>query len=251
MTEKILPVPKTVLEKLLKPISRISESCILNISNDVLYTICSTSDNSVFLYGKTKLPVECGDSKLNVINIKKLLTGLNCLGDGGEFSMVINTNHIECRSKSQDVGENCHFKYHLVDDGIIKECSLNIKKISLLQFDTEFLISQDKIKKIITAYSFVSDVSKIYFYSKDGKINCEIDDKTMQNVDNLSMVLTDDFIGDDIHHPTPVNIEIFKLLIASKSPVKVKLNNEHKVFIFQTQDDENLELKYIVSALVK
>jgi len=251
MTENILPVPKTVLEKLLKPISRISESCILNISNDVLYTICSTSDNSVFLYGKTKLPVECGDSKLNVINIKKLLTGLNCLGDGGEFSMVINTNHIECRTKSQDIGENCHFKYHLVDDGIIKECSLNIKKISLLQFDTEFLISQEKIKKIINAYSFVSDVSKIYFYSKDGKINCEIDDKTMQNVDNLSMVLTDNFIGDDIHHPTPVNIEIFKLLIASKSPVKVKLNNEHKVFVFQTQDDDNLELKYIVSALVK
>jgi hypothetical protein len=63
--------------------------------------------------------------------------------------------------------------------------------------------------------------------------------------------LSDTFIGDEIRHPTPVNIEIFKLLITSKSPVKVKLNNEHKVFVFQTQDDENLELKYIVSALVK
>ena len=73
----------------------------------------------------------------------------------------------------------------------------------------------------------------------------------MQNVDNLSMVLTDKVIGDEILKPIPVNIEVFKNLISSKTNIKVKINNEYKVFIFQTQEDENVDLKYIVSALVK
>lgn len=251
MSDNLLPIPKTTLEKLLKPVSRLTESCILKISKTDLYTICTPADNSLILYGKTTLPVELQDNKLNIINIKKFLTGLNCLGDNGQFSILLNSNNIECKIQNLENNENSHFKYHLVDDGIIKESTINVQKIARLNFDTEFEITQDKIKKIITAYSFVSDVSKIYFYHLDGKIQCEINDRTMQNVDNLSMVLTDKFIGDEIVCPIPVNIEVFKTLITSKSPVKVKLNNEYKVFVFQTQEEDNVELKYIVSALVK
>ena len=251
MSDKILPVPKTILEKILKPVSKITESCILKISKDDLYTICTPSDNSLILYAKTKLPFELSDFKINIINIKKLLTGLDCLGDDGEFTIFLNENNIECHSKDVNSGENTHFKYHLVDDGIIKESSVNVQKIAKLNFDTEFEISQDKIKRIMTAYSFVSDVSKIYFFTEEGKVKCEINDKTMQNVDNLSMVLTDKVIGDEISKPIPVNIEVFKNLISSKTNIKVKINNEYKVFIFQTQEDENVDLKYIVSALVK
>ena len=251
MSETLLPIPKTYLEKLLKPVSRLTESCILKVSKDTLYTVCTPADNSLILYGKTKLPLELEDSKLNIINIKKFLTGLSCLGDDGEFTISININNIECRNNNETIGENTYFQYHLVDDGIIKESSVNVQKIAKLNFDTEFEITQEKIKKIINAYSFVSDVSKIYFFSQDGKIHCEINDKTMQNVDNLSMVLTDKVVGEDINKPLPINIEVFKNLISSKAPVKVKLNNEYKVFVFQAQEDENVELKYIVSALVK
>lgn len=137
-----------------------------------------------------------------------------------------------------------------MDDGIIKESTVNVQKISRLNFDTEFEIKLEKVKKIVSAYSFV-DVTKIYFFTENGKINCEINDRTMQNVDNMSMVLSENVIGEEIVRPIPVNIEVFKNLISSKTNIKVKLNNEYKVFVFQTQEDENVELKYIVSALVK
>lgn len=250
MDNKILPVPKTILEKILRPVSKLTESCILKICKDDLYTVCTPSDNSLILYAKTKLPFEVEDSKLNIINIKKFLTGLDCLGDNGEFSILLNSNNIECRSMDVDTGENTYFKYHLMDDGIIKESTVNVQKISKLNFDTEFEIKLDKVKKIVSAYSFV-DVTKIYFFSDNGKINCEINDRTMQNVDNMSMVLSDIVIGEEIVRPIPVNIEVFKNLISSKKNIKVKLNNEYKVFVFQTQEDDNVELKYIVSALVK
>lgn len=251
MSDIVLPVPKTYLEKFLKPISRIGESCILKFSEDLLYTVCAPPNNSLILYATIKLPIKVEAQKLNIINIKKLLTGFDCLGDDGEFSMTLNKNHIKCEMFDPDTNDGVHFKYHLVDDGIIKESTVNIQKISKLKFDTEFEIFPEKIKKIISAYSFASDASKIYFYSKNKKIYGEIDDKTIQNIDNLSLLISSKTIGEDLQNPLPINIEIFKNLSMTKNPVKVKINNEFNVFVFQVQEEENVDLKYIVSALVK
>jgi hypothetical protein len=102
----------------------------------------------------------------------------------------------------------------------------------------------------MSAYSFVNDVNKIYFYTKEDKVFAEIDDKTLQNVDNVSFTVSNEYIGDELS-PIAIKIEVFKSLITSKQPVKVKINKDNKVFIFSTNEDENVELKYIVSALVK
>ena len=71
MTESLIPIPKTSLEKLLKPVNRLTESCVLKSKNDLLYTLCSSSDNSVALYANTKLPMSLDITQLNLINIKK------------------------------------------------------------------------------------------------------------------------------------------------------------------------------------
>jgi hypothetical protein len=249
MSELLIPIPKTSLEKLLKPVNRLTDSCVLRSDEDSLYTLCNSSDNSVILYANTRLPLKLDELKLNIINIKKLLTGLECLGDDGEFKLIYNQNHILC--KSINGNNNTHIKYHLSDDGIIKESTVNVKKISKLNFDTVFEISLSKIKQIISAYSFTSDVNKIYFYTKDNSVFAEIDDKTMHNIDNVSLLVSDDFVGTPLLDPLSVKIEVFKLLASSKTSIKVKINNEFKVFIFETQEDENTSLKYIVSALVK
>jgi hypothetical protein len=250
--ENILPIPKTSIEKLLKPINRLTESCVLKTRGDVLDSICTSNDNSVILYARCKLPMELDESKLNIINIKKLLTGLECLGDDGEFSLKILSNRIKCQSKNEESGDNTHFTYHLVDDGIIKESTIKIENIANLSFDTEFEISLAKIRQVMSAYSFVSDVAKIYFYTKDGKIYADIDDQTMQNVDNLSLLVSPEYTGSQMDHIS-IKIEVFKSLVSSKYPVKVKVKNSNtmKVFVFNTREDENVELKYIISALVK
>lgn len=250
MTDQILPIPKTSLEKLLKPISKLSESCVLITSGKDLYTVCTPSDNSLILYAKAELPLSIAENKLNLINIKKFLNGLECLGDDGEFSLVISNNHIKCQVINSN-NEICHFKYHLVDDGIIKESTVNIQKIAKLNFDTEFEILPEKVKRIMSAYSFATDATKIYFYSKDQKVYGEIDDKTLQNIDNLSLVISDKIIGKEFENPMPISIEVFKNFIMNKHSIKVRVNNQYNVFVFQTNDDENVAFKYIISALVK
>ena len=251
MTETLIAIPKTSLQKFLRPVNRLTESCVIKSNKDYIFTVCSSADNSVILYARTNLPNSLEeDVKLNFINIKKFLTGLHCLGDNGVFKMIYNSNHLLCKSVNDANNDNTHFKYHLVDDDIIRESTVNVDKIIKLNFDTSFELSLEKIKQIITAYSFVSDVNKIYFYSKDDCVYAEIDDKTMPNIDNVSLMVSDNYQGQSIE-PMSIKIEIFKLLATSKSAIKVKINNQFKVFVFNTQEDENTELKYIISTLVK
>ncbi len=251
MENKSLEIPKEYLEKILKPINRLTESCVLKTDNSGLFSICSSADNTVILYAKVKLPTDQKEAiRLNIISIKKLLSGLECLGNNGEFSIEYNNNHIKCSNKDNN-GEKTHFKYHLVDDTIVRECPININKISQLNFDTEFTLSKDKIKQIMAGYAFASDVSKIYFSTKEGKVYAELDDKTLQNVDNITINISENFEGQPVSEAIPITTEVFKNLASCKTDVKVKINNQYKVFIFQNKEDTDVELKYIISALVK
>jgi hypothetical protein len=248
MSDTVINIPKGSLNKLLKPVNRLTESCVLRTGTDSIYTLCTSQ--GVILYAITKVPGATESTKLNIISIKKFLTGLECLGDDN-FKISYNQNCITCSSSSNDSGENTKIKYHLVDDGIIKESVINIEKIVSLSFDTVFEIPVSKVKQIMSAYSFVNEVNKIYFYTKDGKVFADVDDKTMPNIDNVSLIASNEFSGNEINVPLSLKIEIFKLLATSKTSIKVKINDEFKVFVFETQEDENTQLKYIISALVK
>ena len=251
MENNSIAIPKEYLEKILKPVNRLTESCVLKTDKEGLFSICSSADNTVILYAKVKLPTEQEETvRLNIISIKKLLSGLECLGQGTDFSIEHNTNHIKCSIKNNN-GDKTHFKYHLVDDTIVRECPVNINKIAQLNFDTKFLLTRDKIKQIMSGYAFASDTSKVYFSTIDEKVFVELDDKTLQNVDNITINVADSFEGEPISMAIPIPSEVFKNLATCRTDVEVKVNSQYKVFIFQNKEDTDVELKYIISALVK
>jgi hypothetical protein len=251
MENNCIPLEKEFLEKILKPVNRLTESCVLKTDKEGLYTICSSPDNTVILYARIKLPNELQEPiRLNLISIKKLLSGLECLGNDGDFSISYNENNIKCSVKDSQ-GESTHFKYHLVDDTVVRECPVNINKIAQLNFDTEFVLTNAKIKQIMSGYAFASDTTKIYFFTKDGNIYAEVNDRTLQNVDSITIKIVDEFQGEPIPDALPINMEVFKNLSSCRTDVKVKINNQYKVFIFQNKEDNDVELKYIISALVK
>ena len=249
MSEILIPVPKTFLEKLLKPVNRLTDSCVLRCSDNCLYTLCTS--NGVIMYGTTQTPLNIDDLKLNIISIKKLLTGLECLGDNGEFKIIKNENHIVCKTFDPSSNEESYFKYHLVDDNIIKEAPVKVSNIAKFVFDTTFEILPSKMKQIMSAYSFANDVNKIYFYTKDNSVFIEIDDKQSQNTDNISLMVSNSFTGNALKDVIAIKIEIFKFLSSSKSSIKVKISENSKVLLFEIQEDENTQIKYIISALVK
>jgi hypothetical protein len=249
----ILPLQKSHLEKILKPISRLTDSCILRIENNKLFSLCASSDQTVVLYANLDLKDLKIDSnfKLNIISISKLLTGLDCLGDEGEFFLELKTNHIVCGIKEHD-GTKTHFKYHLVDDRIVNEAPVNLNKISSIKFDTSFTLSQSNIKRVLSAYAFTSNANtKLYLRSENNKVYGLIDDKTQCNLDNVDLCLSDTYEGVALSDEIILSMEIFKMISMSKEDIKIKINNQYKVLIFTNNENQNVMLKYIISALVK
>ena len=177
------------------------------------------------------------------------MCGLDCL-DSSKVELEINENFVKCLTKDSE--DPTHFKYHLVDDTVMSKSNFNIKKISQLTFDTEFVIPLNSQRKIITGYSFSADCQKVYLKESEGAIYAEINDHTQHNKDSVELKITDEYRGEIIKQPIPVNIEIFKNLMYSKnSNILVKINNEFKVLVFNVKEDDSIDVKYITSALVK
>ena len=223
---------------------------MLRIEEDNIYTLCTSSNNVVILYVSAKLKTPAKTNlKLNLIDIKRFLCGLDCL-DGEDFALEYLENNIKCESIA-DQENSTFFKYHLVDDTVIPIAPINIQKMSQLPFDTEFEISPDKQKRIISAYTFTSAAPKIYIYTKDKSVYAELNDRQIQNIDNMTLKISEDYKGIDIDNVIPVNMEIFKSLTSSRQNIKVKINNQYKVLIFQITEKDDVIIKYITSALVK
>jgi hypothetical protein len=241
---------KDFLVKILKTINRLCDSCVLKIENNRIYSVTSSSDNVIVLYINGELAENINfTGKINIIDIKRFLCGLECL-DSQRIEIQFNDNYIKCVTK--DSNDPTHVKYHLVDDSVMSKSTFNIKKITQLTFDTEFSIPLNVQKKIITAYSFSADCQKVYLKENEGSIYAEINDLTQHNKDSVELKITDEYKGDLIKQPIPINIEIFKNLMYTKnSNIQVKINNEYKVLIFNVKEDDAIDVKYIISALVK
>jgi hypothetical protein len=240
---------KSFLEKILKTINRLSDSCILKIEDNEISSISSTQDNVVILYIKGKLNDNCPSIKINLIDIKRFLCGLDCL-NSDNVELEIHENFLKCISTNKD--EKTHFKYHLADDSVMSKSTFSVKKISQLKFDTEFIIPLSCQRQIMSAYAFSPESSKIYFKQNEDSIFAEVNDLTKHNNDSVEIKLSQSYIGSGILNPIPVNIEIFKHLMYTKnSNIIVKLNEEYKVFVFNVKDDDSIDIKYITPALVK
>lgn len=241
---------KSFLVKILKTINRLCDSCVLKIEENSIHSVCSSADNVIVLYIKCNLLEEINfTGKINIIDITRFLSGLDCL-NSSKIEIQMHENYVKCSTKDGD--EPTHIKYHLVDDSVMSKSTFNIKKISQLTFDTEFIIPVNAQKKILSAYSFSADCHKVYLKENEGAIYAEINDHTQHNKDSVELKITDKYIGDLIRQPIPVNIEVFKNLIYNKnSNIHVKINNEFKVLVFNVKEDDLIDVKYITSALVK
>jgi len=238
---------KKLSNKFLKPISFVSDRCIFNIEDKQIYTLTHSDNNgdTVILYGKLDIPDKADKLiKLNIPDVKRLNRVIDCIS-GDDVELDVDSNSINYSSSS------VRFKYHLLEDGIIQAPIINMKKIKQLNFDSQFVVKQEKILELLKASSIVPDSNKMYFYTKDKKVFAELTDKTLQNIDSVTFEISDAFTGTDVKNVIPISLEVVRLLVCAKfNELTVKINTKLKVLMFEISDND-LTLKYIVSALVK
>lgn len=239
---------KLILNKFLIPLNKFTDQAILTLNKDYIDCISySTNDKqSIILYTKLLIKtdmVDTTDIKLNIGSIKKLINALNCI-NLDIIKLNIEKNHIAYN------GDDTTFRFHLKEDGTIEKPSVNTDKIAAMSFNTELMVTAEKVDEILKASNVSTDSNKIYLYIKNNVLYAELTDKNIQNLDTITIMLTKEIIKSEITEPIPLKLDIFRLISSIKfDKLNIKLNNKG-VVVFEIKDDNYL-MKYITSSLIK
>ncbi len=233
-----------LLNNFFNPLSKITDSVVLNIEEDVISTLITTSDNTIIVNAKHTEKNNKSSKKLNIPDIKKLCRIFQCIPET-TFDLTLNSNNISY------VSDNIRFKYHLYDEGIINTPKLNLSKLEKLEYTGSFDISYNSISALVKGSTIATDTDKIYIMFKNDTVVGELTDFSRDNTDSYGLQISDNYEGQPIQHNIPLNFEIFRIISSMKfNNIHTRIASQTGVFTF----DVNLEdtsLKFIVSALAK
>jgi hypothetical protein len=231
-------------QKFLIPISRINELCTLTVQKDNIYNLNRTADTNFSLYSVcSEVETEGIEEKVNLsfADIKKLIKVLDLL-DENTLELNLNKNNIEYNNKGTK------FRFHLINDNIVKSPNYNIDKINNLKFDTEFKLTSSIHSHLIKSSTFITDSNKIYIFTENGFVMGELTDKSKNNIDSYSVKISDFYGGDTIIKPLSFNFDLFRNISYLKTTeALVRLNTNMGFIAFDIEDDK-YKLKYTATA---
>ncbi len=236
---------ESFVQKFLTPISKLADNVSISFNDDEVFTTCASQDGSIVLLAsyKTDTAVK-GIPRINLPDVKKFVRLLDCV-DHDNIALTIENNHLKYTTPS------FKFNYFLLEDSYMQRCPVNPDKIKQLKYDTAFILPNTKFNEVLKGSSIATDSDKLYFYTKDDKVYCELNDLERQNINNITYLVADKFVGESIKNTLPLNLENIRLLAGTKcNEFTVKVNNELKVTLFQIEE-KDIDIKFIISALVK
>jgi len=237
--------------KILKPLSRIVDDCILTINENHIESIATVASGGIIIYTKYNVDTDIDDEiDLNIKDISKLTSVLNCI-KGQTIDMTVERDaHIKYKS------DEFKFKFGLTEDGVIPKPKLKKDKLENIKFNTSTPLKVKIFYDILKASSFIkSDDVKLYFYTKsddDGSgLYCDITNKVIINSDSITIKLSDDYDGEDISKELICDIDhIRKMNIQKDSDIYMYFNSERGFTIFDLIDEAG-RVRYILPTLSK
>lgn len=236
------------VKNFLSPISKISDSVVLEpkVKDDKNYLtcLCCTPDNSVFLYIEHPLEEALdGELKLNCSDVKKFIRAIDAISYSDEIEFSIENNNLSYKDKL------LRFKYHLLEDGIIKKPIMKLEKLDDTVFHTNFVLEKDAIKGLLKGSVFSCDSNKLYVSANKDGVYAELTDKTRKNIDTITLMVSDEYKGDEIEN-IPFSFDIFRIMENLNHDIFVKINKDKGIVIFEIFNNYNKTI-YIMSSLVK
>lgn len=236
----------------LSPISKIvgdddsNKGCVIDITPEKFTSLCNTKDGQIILYSNIIMKTGLADNEqvhLNIYDIRKFIKLLDCIPED-DIKLQINSNNLGYKSSQ------INFKFHLMDDGVIRKSIVNVDKIDKLTFDSEFILSKSKLDEIMKISSFTEDSNKLYMNCDGTEIKGELTDKTKPNIDTVNIQLASTFVGNKFNN-LPISLDVLRKLAGIKfNDLNIKVNTQTKVLMMELSNN-NCLLKYIATALVK
>jgi hypothetical protein len=234
---------KDFVSNFLGPVSNLNDSCILSIEDNIVSCTLASADATIVCRSSIEIETDIPNlTTLNLPDIKKLVRVLDII-PSQDIELKINENNLSYNENGYK------FKYHLLDDGIIKQPSLNVEKVKNLNFNTKFLVKEQELNTLFKGSSFATETSKVYLFEEDNKIYSELGDRSKHNSDNFVCILSDNYEG-NIAKPLPVNFDSFRLVSFSGSrEVNFSINTDMGVITCNFKKGDT-QLIYIISALI-
>lgn len=240
MTEKRLSLKKNLISKFLDSAARVNDSCIIDLdqSNNKCSVVVSSADNTLILYGEITDVESTYSTSLNLPDIKKLVRVVDSISTDN-ITLEIEANSLQYK------GKDIKFKYHLYEDGLLVKPPININKIKSFEYDIFFNITKEMLGSIIRHSTFASESNKIYLFTENGDLKCELTDRSRHNVDAISLNLGK---VDFTLSPLPVNLDNIKLVNIISDNLTFNINSEFGVLVVDIVRDD-IKLKYIITSL--
>ena len=237
--------------KILKPLSRVVDDCILTIDANKIESIARVASGGIIAYVSYDVVTDITEPvTLNIKDISKLTSVLNCI-QGQTIDMTIEGGaHIKYKS------DEFKFKFGLVEDGVIPKPQVKKAKLENIEVNTSTPLNTKIFYDILKASSFIkSDDVKLYFYTRDDEeskgLYCDITNKIITNSDSITIKLSDSYDGDDINKELICDIEhVRKMSIQKDSEVYLHFNTDIRFIIFELIDVTG-RIRYFLPALSK
>jgi len=235
---------QTFVEALLSPASKIADNLQLHFVNEDGKQYCKTmthsNDNSVIFL--SNVPCSFDQPFSAIIPECKTFLRLFANVEQEQIELELNTNSIAYQTPSFS------FKYHLLDESyLVNKKTVSEAKLNSLEFDTNFRAQKQKINDIVKYNSIIPEAEKVYFFTKDsGEVCAKVGDKERTNTNEIEFSVASSFSGKQLSLDFPLNVQHILLFSFSESEVEVSVNQQLKVFKFETSYS-----KYIISGLIK
>lgn len=227
----------------LDSVNSINTAAIFNVkagTNVEISTIACNCDNTTIIYGRSIIDESTYDGNLNIPDIMKLTSAISNIPQK-DIELHINSNNIEY------IGKNLKFKYHLYEEGFMVKPKINLSKINGFVFDVKFSITNELIKAIYKGNAFTRDTNKLYFYTEDGSLKIELNDRAKHNTNVFGMTLGS---ADYNLQPIAINYNNFKMVELIGDHVDISINTQYGIVTFDVERG-NTSLKYIINALIQ
>lgn len=119
----------------------------------------------------------------------------------------------------------------------------------------EVEIDKSQIKEILHIASFADGSDKVYFYQEDGNLIAELNDRTIHNIDNISLNISSNGSG-TIKDKVIIAVDSLSSLILTTPVIKfavIEIGNKIKTIeaILFTLESEGVLVKYLFNSKVR
>lgn len=174
-------------------------------------------------------------------NLKKSVDLISSIEDETECILDFNKTFL---SYSEDVKFKLKVvKSDIIEQYITKDITTELKEV--FKFTTEPM----QIKQVLQCANIVNDSdSKVYFSESDGKVICEVDDKTNTMANSVGIPISEDLAG-DIENPIAMTIDNFQsVAILPGDDIELTYTDKN-VFEVRCNYDDAIDLYMIATTL--